>query len=225
MTVTITPREWAISMLAPGVACILDVETTGFVGSIIEAAVIDAATGETLLDTLVDPGSVAIEPEAQAVHGITAADLVGAPTWREVLPALAAATAGRIVLAYNAPFDRDRVLHDCRCANIEPGHLFDPARWHCIMARRSEALGTEFRVKLDGGHRALGDVHAARAIVQMLATGHPDTAPGAVQVKRELFWARWGWSRELPEAERLAIESVWTDSAIELAEFPRLLIH
>ncbi|WP_337926927.1 hypothetical protein [Prescottella equi] len=37
-TFTLTPRQWANAMLAPGVACILDTETTGLDGSIIEVA-------------------------------------------------------------------------------------------------------------------------------------------------------------------------------------------
>ncbi|WP_241665914.1 3'-5' exonuclease [Prescottella subtropica] len=174
-TIDLTPRQWATRMLSPGAACILDVETTGLDGAIIEIAVIDAATGEVLLDTLVDPGGVPIEPDAHAVHGLTAADLAGAPTWPQVHPRLAAVTAGRTVLAYNAPFDRDRVLHDCRRAGIDPGHLFDPARWQCVMARRCQAagLGLGGQLRLDGGHRALADVHATRVLLQQLAGG-PD---------------------------------------------------
>lgn len=42
------------------------------------------------------------------------------------------------------------------------------------MQRRSEALGTRLSIALNGGHRALGDVRAARALLQLLAIGHPD---------------------------------------------------
>lgn len=177
-TFTLTPRQWANAMLAPGVACILDTETTGLDGSIIEVAVIDAATGEVLLDTLVDPDGAPIHPDAHAVHGLTAADLAGAPSWPQVHARLAAITATRKVLAYNAAFDRDRVLHDCRRAGIDPAHLFDPARWHCVMARRCQALGLgpDGRLRLDGGHRALADVRATRALLALLADGRPDLA-------------------------------------------------
>lgn len=95
-------RWWSETMLEPGAACILDVETTGFTGAIIEIAVIDAATGETLLNTLVDPGPVPIEPGAQAVHGISVDDLVDAPTWSVVWDQLLTAVGDRTVLAYNA---------------------------------------------------------------------------------------------------------------------------
>ncbi len=110
-----------------GAACIVDVETSGLDGSIIEIAVIDAATGDVLLDTLVDCSPVEIEPGAIEVHGLTAADLVGAPRWPEVFATLAAVTASRVVLAYNAKFDLGRVLHDCRReGGIDPAHLADP---------------------------------------------------------------------------------------------------
>lgn len=43
--------------------------------------------------------------------------------------------------------------------------------------------------------------------------------PTLTQEQREAFWRRWGWTPELPEAERLAIEQKWHDLAIDLAEF------
>jgi len=174
----LSPRVWATTVLRAGAACIVDVETTGFEGSIVEIAAIDAATGEPLLDTLVDCGPVEIEPGAHAVHGITAADLSGAPRWPEVFAQLAAVTEGRLVLAYNAAFDRGRVLHDCYRAGLDPAHLADVDRWQCVMARRCEALGLgpEGRLRLGGGHRAMSDVHAARALVTLLSEGHTDVA-------------------------------------------------
>lgn len=178
----LSPREWATAMLADETAAILDVETSGLAGSIIEIAVIDAASGAVLLDTLVDCGPVQIEPDAHAVHGITAADLVGAPRWPDAFAQLEAVTAGRQVLAYNASFDRGRLLYDCHRAGIDPGPLAEEARWECVMARRCAALGlgAEGRVRLGGGHRALADVRATRALVQLLAAGEPDTAGLAV---------------------------------------------
>ncbi|GCB59585.1 hypothetical protein HND25_26860 [Rhodococcus erythropolis] len=43
--------------------------------------------------------------------------------------------------------------------------------------------------------------------------------PTLTQEQREAFWRRWGWSPDLPETERLAIEQKWDDLAIDLAEF------
>ncbi|MBF4476786.1 DNA polymerase-3 subunit epsilon [Rhodococcus rhodochrous J3] len=189
---THTPRAWANAALMDGAACIVDVETSGLDGSIIEIAVIDAATGEVLLDTLVDCTPVEIEPAAFEVHGLTARDLVGAPRWPEVFAKLAAITASRVVLAYNAKFDQGRVLHDCRWEGIDPVHLAEPARWQCVMARRCEALGLglDGRLRLGGGHRALADVRATRAVLRMLADGRPDTDGSAVLAIRAREEAR-----------------------------------
>lgn len=43
--------------------------------------------------------------------------------------------------------------------------------------------------------------------------------PTLTQEQREAFWRQWGWSPDLPEAERLAIEQEWDDLAIDLAKF------
>ncbi|GAA5090100.1 hypothetical protein GCM10023319_42090 [Nocardia iowensis] len=38
------------------------------------------------------------------------------------------------------------------------------------------------------------------------------------QEHREDFWRRCGWSPELPDTEREAIERAWDDESIEMAE-------
>ncbi|MGW0025450.1 MULTISPECIES: hypothetical protein [Rhodococcus] len=38
------------------------------------------------------------------------------------------------------------------------------------------------------------------------------------QERREAFWRTFGWSPDLPEAERKQIEDRWTDPKIEEAE-------
>ncbi len=90
----------------PRPAAVLDVESTNLDGSIIEICVLDAATGNPLLDTLVDPGDVPMHPDAYAVHGIALADLIGAPGWSTVHQALIAVTTGRVTLSYHSEFDR-----------------------------------------------------------------------------------------------------------------------
>ncbi|MFI5780999.1 hypothetical protein [Nocardia sp. NPDC051570] len=35
---------------------------------------------------------------------------------------------------------------------------------------------------------------------------------------REAFWRRMGWSEDLPEAQRRAIEDRWDDESIDIAE-------
>lgn len=164
-------RAHARVLLAPGEFCILDCETTGFDGSIVEIAVVAADTGEVLLDTLVDPDGVEICDRARDVHGIGEDELAGAPRWDQVYPDLAAAIGVRRIAAYNAVFDHGRILHDCTRYGIDAGNLVDFDRWECVMELRSNAHCSDKRLRLDAGHRALGDVEATRDLLDMIARG------------------------------------------------------
>jgi hypothetical protein len=126
--------------LEPGAAVVLDTETTGLDGVVIEIAVIDAATGQVLLDTLVNPGGVPVEDGARAVHGISDRELAAAPCWADVVPAYLAAVAGRRVLAYNAAFDRERIAVTHARAGLRAMQLPPSARWDCLMEARSAWL-------------------------------------------------------------------------------------
>lgn len=169
---TDSPRDWAAHMLTPGTAVICDVETTALAGAIIEIAVIDAATGQVLLDTLVDPGPIRIEPSAQAVHGISALELLHAPTWSAVAHQLEQVVDGRTILAYNADFDHSRVVADNTRYHLKLPHIRARTSWDCVMAARTVAENTPKNLCLDAAHRALGDVAATRDILLALAAGH-----------------------------------------------------
>jgi hypothetical protein len=144
--------RWARAMREPGAAVILDTETTDLDGYVVEVAVVDAATGATLLDTLVNPGCP-IQPGAKAVHGISDSDVAGAPPWAEVLPQLLEVTRDRTVLAYNAAFDAGVIAQHTRRDRLGPGHLEEDGRWACLMGRRS-AWALRYRwLPLGGSHR------------------------------------------------------------------------
>jgi DNA polymerase III epsilon subunit-like protein len=157
--------RWARAMLEPGAAVILDVETTDLGGAILEVAVIDACTGDVMIDALVNPGTVPISPEAFRVHGISDADVATAFTWPHVLPTLIQLTRGRRILSYNSGFDRGRVRWDCDRYQLDSTHLGDHDNWDCLMAARSAWLGTDDSLPLHGCHRAVGDTHAARDVL------------------------------------------------------------
>jgi DNA polymerase III epsilon subunit-like protein len=156
-------------MLQPGAAVVLDTETTDLPGAVCEIAVVNAATEEVLLDTLVNPGCP-IEPEAYRVHGISDADVARAPHWPVVLPRLLAATVDRQVLAYNAEFDAGVIRSDSDRYGLDPGHLADVGRWGCVMNRRSDWHRRRRWLPLWGGHRALDDALAALEVLRRLAT-------------------------------------------------------
>ncbi|WP_419707946.1 3'-5' exonuclease [Promicromonospora sp. NFX87] len=164
--------RWARAMRAPGAAVILDTETTGLEGFAVEIAVVDAATGDVLLDTLVQP-SCPIEDGARTVHKIEDSELATAPALAEVWPQLLEVTRGRIVLAYNAPFDRDVVERHAQRDGLELAHLGEPERWQCLMAARSDWLMTAWNLRLDGGHRALEDCIAARDLLTQMTEPAP----------------------------------------------------
>lgn len=158
-------RLWARRMRRRG-AVIIDTETTDLHGSICEIAAV-AADGTVLLDTLVNPGR-AIAPEATAVHGIRDADVATAPPLGEVLPQLLAVTAGRPVLAYNAPYDRQALVDDAARFGLDLGHLGRRGVWGCLMRARAARTGAPW-ARLEAGHRALGDAEAARLVLCALA--------------------------------------------------------
>lgn len=161
--------RWARAMREPGAAVILDTETTDLYGYVVEIAVVDAATGETLLDTLVNPQEP-ISDGARWVHGITDEQVADAPLWADVLPRLLEVTAGRTILAYNAEFDHSVVVGHSRRDDLEPGHLADQRNWSCLMNRRSDWELVWRRLPLNGDHNALGDCLTAYDLLRAMTS-------------------------------------------------------
>lgn len=158
-------RRTARRLLASD-ALILDTETTDMKGDIIEVAVIEAATGNVLVNTLIKPPGQ-INPEATQVHGITDDMCRSAPSWQQIWPTLRGILEGRIIVAYNAPYDAERIHRACADADLPA-----PAwRWSCLMRLDAAARGARRWRALNGGHRALGDVNAARDRLLSIAAG------------------------------------------------------
>lgn len=161
--------NWARACLRPGAAVVVDTETTDLDGVVIEIAVVDACTGQTLLDTLVNPGGVPVGDGARAVHGISDDELAGAPGWADVLPAFLAAVGRRRILAYNAEFDSSVIAATHRHAGLPDAALPPRGRWDCLMNARSAWARVGYWMPLGGGHRALGDALDARTVLQAIA--------------------------------------------------------
>jgi DNA polymerase-3 subunit epsilon len=174
---------WARERTANPDTIFLDTETTGL-GSgaeIIDLGVVDLQ-GNVLIDTLIAPRR-SIPPETTRVHGIVDADVVGAPTWIEVYPILAALLRHRPVVVYNADFDRRMIAGCCAADGIDG----ETGEWHCAMRHyaawagvRSSHKRQRYRLhKLGdalaafdlppGNHRALADAMACRSLVLALA--------------------------------------------------------
>lgn len=171
-----------------------DTETTGLQADaeIWEIAVVDIATREVLLDTLVRPVQTPDQWEQVAWQmcldgGMTWAQLCEAPTWEAVWPALLSVTANRGVYAWSGehegtPFDRRLVSQTCEIhgmpaltmmefpvENMKVHHLrLRQAQWTVQGGKRT----LENAVKLEGlkfpgkAHRALVDADAEAMLVQ-----------------------------------------------------------
>lgn len=155
--------EWAAGVLVDKGVIILDTETTGLEGEIIELSIIDTS-GNVLFDSLIRP----IEPipaDATRIHGITNEDVIDAPTWLEAWPVISCLlkSASRVVI-YNADFDIARMAFSCVLSDLNWSKEFQAqcameeyARWY---GEYSDHHGSFRWQRLNGGHRALGDCQA-----------------------------------------------------------------
>jgi DNA polymerase-3 subunit epsilon len=173
---------WARTVAADPDAVYVDTETTGCAthDEVIEIAVV-GNDGRALFETLLKPARP-IPPAVIAVHGITDADVAHAPRLPEVAAELRRWLDGRVVVVYNAPFDRRLIAQSCERYGL-PTPL---ARYDCAMRRyaafaavaRANGRGHRWH-KLEqavrafgqppGGHRAAADALATRHVVHGMA--------------------------------------------------------
>lgn len=174
------PRQWARAMLEKH-PLVLDTETTGLLAchEVIELALVEM-DGTVVFNTLIQcQGQIA--DDATRIHGITKAMLLSAPTFPEVQKRLLPYSNREIVI-YNAAFDIPLLTQTAARYQITL------PRWksHCLMIRyleyamadkpgknresyhSLEAACQHFGIAV-GGHRALSDAQAARAVLLRLA--------------------------------------------------------
>lgn len=155
--------EWARGVLADPAAVILDTETTGLNGSIIEISIIHAQTGNVLLDSLINPER-SIPGEASAIHGITDEMVKDAPTFPVIYPEILRILTQARVVIYNAEFDTGRLWYDCqRCDLPQLEKLFSKVecamQWYAAWYGDWHSYYQNFKWQplAGGNHRALGD--------------------------------------------------------------------
>ena len=149
---------------------VVDVETTGFGRSdrIVEIAALtlDPATWDTIdeYDTLINPER---DVGPTGVHGITAAMVEAAPTFTEVIAAVAGRLRGAVLIAHNLVFD-ERMLRqefDRRGVGIDPGEGLCTYR----ATKKKLCLACdEFHIPLSQHHRALADARATAELARQL---------------------------------------------------------
>ncbi|GGR31281.1 3'-5' exonuclease [Deinococcus ruber] len=178
-------RRWAA---LPNLA-VLDTETTGLHGEVIELAIVDGS-GAVLFDERIRP-TCPIEPGAQAIHGITDADLADLPGIAHHWPRLRSILAERHVLIYNRDFDVYRLLHSLHMGvphwDPQAEHTQGFGHFHrtseCVMRAYAASKGYRRWVKLvtacrderietadlDAAHSALGDALRTLRLIQAVA--------------------------------------------------------
>lgn len=101
--------DWCRRVVAGEDHVILDTETTGLYGEIIDLAIIDTK-GKKLYNGLFKP-LCAFFSMAQETHHITEAMLENAPIIGYEWPRICDIVAGRTVITYNAKFDSERIAY------------------------------------------------------------------------------------------------------------------
>jgi DNA polymerase III epsilon subunit-like protein len=159
---------------------VLDTETTGLYGEIIELAIVDI-NGNVLFDKLLRP-KCKIEEGAMGVHGITEAMVTDAKTFAEEWQEIHAALAGRVLIAYNVGFDKQRLEHtakvhgvslpalEWRCLLLKYAEFWDaPGRYEGVAWQKLSDACEQQGVAIEHAHRALGDALATAALIRRLA--------------------------------------------------------
>lgn len=150
----------------------LDLETTGLAAEterIVEIGAVrfdDRGVELERYQTLVNPER-SMPPGAQAVHGITDGQLLGAPIAREILPdffAFLGPADATTLLAHNASFDARFLGCECKRAGLpDAGHAIVDTlalarrKLPEIRNHRLDTLARLFKLDPDGPHRALAD--------------------------------------------------------------------
>lgn len=173
-----TPSDHALSWLGPDTV-IFDTETTGLAGTdqVIEIALVNGA-GEILLNTRVKP-TVAINPHAQKVHGISDSELASAPSWREIHDKFCAAISGKRVVAFNSPFDIGMIKQTAAAhgLSVEMPNTSCAMRlvsWH-FNGKQNGSISlsnavAEAGIRFEGeAHSALGDTLTTLALIRKVA--------------------------------------------------------
>ena len=199
---------------------VIDVETTGFSASrdrIVEVAVVVIDPAGVELDafcTVLDPGC---DPGPTHVHGITAAMVVGAPTFGHIHPYLADLLSGRVIVGHNVGrFDLGFLRAECHrhggddlvADDVPLVDTMTVARDRLDLYGRARLVECcdYFGLSWDDHHSALGDARVTAAlfiamrdrlgddmlgITELLARAQGVRWPGAASV-RPTIWGRQG---------------------------------
>src|ERR1044071_285432 len=157
-------------------ALVIDTETVGSGPTIdiIEIAICDVL-GNILFESLVHPIFNRLPPSSKHVRFNRAA-FEDAPYWIDIWPTIAALIDRKLLVAYNAGFDRRAMA-----AMLSRQALTSPERgWRCAMQLVRKEIGARKSLTLNeacahfglegGNHRAARDVQATCCLLEALRT-------------------------------------------------------
>ena len=142
----------------PSTAIFLDTETTGSGprDAVIELGIVTAG-GEALVDSLVAP-LAPVTSGAQRVHGISAEDLEGAPSFSDVADRVETVVSkADSIWAFAASYDKRMLLQTARLADRP--HISQRLRegpWKDLQPQATDALQDKEQVSLTDAARRLG---------------------------------------------------------------------
>ena len=157
-------------------ALIIDTETVGVGPSIeiVEIALCDFY-GEVVFNSLVRP-IYNKPPRSTKDQRFDRAEFAGAPDWLDLWPQFSTLIDGKLLIAYNAAFDR-RALAAMRARHRQSTN---ERGWRCAMQLIKERLGARKSVTLTeacaayglegGNHRAARDVVATHCLLKAVLT-------------------------------------------------------
>ena len=156
---------------------VIDLETTGFAAwksdRVVEIAVVLVSEHGQIEDewaTLVNPGR---DLGPTHIHGISAAEVIGAPPFADLAPRVLAAVSGRTIVAHNSRFDTGFLAAELQRAGVLLTKLPLPSL--CTMewapaflsaqSRRLEDCCAAAGIALENAHSALGDARATAGLL------------------------------------------------------------
>ena len=174
-----------------------DLETTGTrIGTdrIVQIGVVRLMPdgGRESWQSLVDPG-IPIPPEASAVHGITDADVVGAPSLEALAPTLlqhldGCDLAGFNCLRFDVPFLAEELFRVGVAWDHASLRVVDVQRIYHQMEPRNLSAALKFYCgrEHEGAHDALADVEATADVLMAQLERYSDQLHGTVDFLGEL---------------------------------------
>ncbi len=162
----------------------IDTETTGLNRSdeIVEISIVDH-DGSLLLSRLVKP-SQSIPKDAERIHGISNKMVESTQAWPILWPVIRSHLYGRVIAAYNAPFDQ-RMMEQSHARYRLPWReqlefldvliLFSEfyGEWdqfhNSYRMFKLEEAGRYFNIPLPNAHRSTADALLTRAVLHCIA--------------------------------------------------------